>query len=229
MTSKSIISFQTSDVMPAHLMSGASLGNENVSSSDMAIPVLALAQAMSPEMKKSDSKFIKGLEMGHVFNKLTGEFWDTMYVLNLKFETGFTIFKKREEGGGFEGNHESLAAANQHLADNGLNEAVHDIVETAVHTVAYLDDTGANPTVAKIYMSGANKKVSDAWNTALASYETDRFGTVWALESVEEMNRKGQGYQVFKASNKGFPTAELYAEARATYFAMKGMTDPTIH
>lgn len=229
MTTKSVISFQPADVMPAHLMGGTGLGNENVSSSDMAIPVLALAQAMSPEMKKSDSKHIKGLEMGHVFNKLTGEFWETMFVLNLKFETGFTIFKKREEGGGFEGNHESLAAATQHLADNGLNEAVHDIVETSVHTVAYLDDTGANPTVAKIYMSGANKKVSDAWNTALASYDCDRFGTVWALESVEEMNRKGQGYQVFKATNKGVVTPELYAEARATYFAMKGMTDPTTH
>mgnify|MGYP000020320342 FL=1 len=229
MTSKSVISFQTADVVPAHLMSGTALGNENVSASDMAIPVLALAQAMSPEVgKKSDPKHIKGLEMGHVFNKLTGEFWDTVFVVNLKFETGFTIFKKREEGGGFEGNHESLAAANQHLADNGLNEAVHDIVETAKHTVACIDDDG-KASVAVIYMSGANKKVSDAWNTALAQSGTDRFGTVWALESVEEKNRMGQGYQVFKATNKGYPTPELYAEARATYFAMQGMTDPTIH
>ena len=115
-----------------------------------------------------------------------------------------------------------------HLADNGLNEAVHDIVETAKHTVACIDDDG-KASVAVIYMSGANKKVSDAWNTALAQSGTDRFGTVWALESVEEKNRMGQGYQVFKATNKGYPTPELYAEARATYFAMKGMTDPTIH
>jgi hypothetical protein len=195
----------------------------------MAIPALKLAQAMSPEVKKSDAKYLKGLEVGHIFNTLTGDFFDTMFVLNLKFETGFTIFKKRTEGGGFEGNHSSLDAANQHLADNGLNVDSHDIVETAIHTVAYLDEAGQNPTVALIYMSGANKKVSDAWNTALASYECDRFGTVWALESVEETNRKGQGYQVFKASNKGVADAALYAEAKATYFAMKGLVEPTIH
>ena len=226
---KSIISFQPSDSLPAHLTQGTGLGNENVSASDMAIPTLALAQALSPEIKKSDSKYIKGLELGHVFNKLTGDFHDSVFVLNLKFETGYTIFKKRTEGGGYEGNHESQAAAEKHLEDNGLIAAHYDIVETALHTVALLDETGQNPTVANIYMAGANKKVSDAWNTAIAGYQCDRFATVWTLSSVEETNRKGQGYQVFKATIAGMAGEDLYKEARATYFAMKGLTDPTVH
>jgi hypothetical protein len=226
---KSIVSFKPADTLPAHLIGGTGLGNENVSASDMAIPVLALAQALSPEIKKSDNKFIKGLELGHVFNKLTGAFYDTVFVINLKFDTGFTIFKKREHGQGFEGNHESLAIAEQHLANKGLNEDQYDIVETAVHTVAILDDAGQNPVVAKIYMSGANKKVSNAWNTAIADIPCDRFGTVWALSSVEETNSKGQGYQVFKPTLAGYAEEDLLAAGRATYFAMKGLTDPTIH
>jgi hypothetical protein len=228
--SKSIVSFQSADVMPAYLIQGSSLGNENVSASDMVIPTLALAQAMSPEVgKKSDPKHIKGLELGHVFNKLTGEFWDSVFVLNLKFETGFTIFKKRENGSGYEGNHPTEAAANQHIADNNLIAEHYDIVDTALHTVALLDENGENPKVAQIYMAGANKKISDAWNTALAGYKCDRFSTVWALSSAEEANKKGQSYQVFKASMVGYADEKLNAEARATYFAMQGMTDPTIH
>jgi hypothetical protein len=227
--SKSIVAFQPADTLPAHLSGGTGLGNENVSASDMAIPTLALAQALSPEIKKTDPKFIKGLELGHIFNKLTGDVYENVFVVNLKFDTGFTVFKKREQGGGFEGNHESLAVAEQHLANKGFNVDHYDIVETAVHTVAVLDDAGQNPVVAKIYMSGANKKVSDAWNTAISGIDCDRFGTVWTLSSVEEQNRMGQGYQVFKATLAGYAGEELLKEARATYFAMKGLTDPTIH
>jgi hypothetical protein len=196
----------------------------------MAIPTLALAQAMSPEVgKKSDPKYIKGLELGHVFNKLTGEFWDSVFVLNLKFETGFTIFKKREHGSGYEGSHPTEAAASQYIADNQLIAEHYDIVDTALHTVALLDENGENPTVAQIYMAGANKKISDGWNTALAGYDCDRFATVWTLSSAEESNKKGQGYQVFKATIAGMAGEDLYTKARATYFAMKGLPDPTIH
>ena len=226
---KSIVAFQPSDSLPAHLTQGSGLGNENVSAADMAIPTLALAQALSPEIKKSDSKYIKGLELGHIFNKLTGDFHEQVFVVNLKFETGFTIFKKREQGSGYEGNHPTEAAAIQHMADNDLVVAHYDIVETALHTVGLLDDMGQNPTVAQIYMAGANKKVSDAWNTALAGKDCDRFSTVWTLSSVEETNRKGQGYQVFKPTEAGYAGEELNTAARATYFAMKGLTDPTIH
>ena len=227
---KSIVAFQPSDSLPAHLTQGSGLGNENVSAADMAIPTLALAQAMSPEVgKKSDPKYIKGLELGHVFNKLTGEFWDSVFVLNLKFETGFTVFKKREHGSGYEGNHPTEAAAIQHITDNQLVAEHYDIVDTALHTVALLDENGENPTVAQIYMAGANKKISDAWNTALAGYDCDRFSTVWTLSSVEESNKKGQGYQVFKATIAGMAGEDLYKEAKATYFAIKGLTDPAIH
>ena len=201
--SKSIVTFQSVNTLPSHLQIGSGLGNENVSASDMAIPTLALAQALSPEIKKSDSKYIKGLELGHIFNKLTGDIYENVFVVNLRFDTGYTIFKKREHGGGFEGNHESLAVAEQHLVNKTLNTEHYDIVETAVHTVAALDDTGQNPVVAKIYMSGANKKVSDAWNTAISGVGCDRFATVWILSSVEETNRMGQGYQVFKATLEG--------------------------
>ena len=79
-------------------------------------------------------------------------------------------------------------------------------------------------------MAGANKKVSDAWNTALAGYKCDRFShCLGACPPLEEANKKGQSYQVFKASMVGYADEKLNAEARATYFAMQGMTDPTIH
>ena len=227
--SKSIVSFQHSDTLPAHLANGSGLGNENVSADDMAVPQLALIQALSPELKKSDSNYIDGASVGHIFNKVTGEVFENVFVVNLKFESLFTVFKKREHGGGFEGNHDTLAAAEQHIVDKGLVSDQHQIVDTAIHTVACLDANGQNAKLARIYMSNSNKKVSDAWNTTIANTEADRFAKVWALSSVEEINGKGQGYQVFKATDAGFASEALYKESRATYFAMKGIADPTVH
>ena len=226
---KSIMAFQTSETLPAHIMAGTTLGNENVSADDMAVPQLGLIQSLSPELKKSDSKYIKGAEVGHIFNKVTGETFENIFVVNLKYESIFTIFRKREKGGGFEGNYETQASAEQHMADEGLSPDEHQIVDTAIHTVACLDENGRHNQIARIYMSNSNKKVSDAWNTAIANMQTDRFAKVWVLSSAEETNRRGQAYQVFKTTDGGFADEALYNESRSAYFAMKGMADPTIH
>ena len=227
---KSIVSFEKADTLPAHLSAGSQLGSENVSASDMTIPMLKLAQVLSPECTLTNAKFIKDLTIGHIFNSLTGEYFDSLNVVNLKFETGFTIFKKRTEGGGFEGNHDSMEAALQHLAENNLIADQHEITETAVHYVGVLDEAGQNPKLAKVYMSKSNKKVSDGWNTELAGKEADRFATVWNLSSVTENSSQGQPYQVFKPTLAGWAAEDLYKECRATYFAMKGIADPkTVH
>ena len=224
---KSIVSFEKADTLPAHLSAGSQLGSENVSASDMTIPMLKLAQVLSPECTKTNAKFIAGLDIGHIFNHLTGDYHDSLNVVNLKFETGFTIFKDRKLGGGFEGNHESMAAALQHLEEHALHADQHEITETAVHYVGVLDDNGQNPKLAKVYMSKSNKKVSDGWNTELAGKAADRFATVWNLSSVTENSSQGQPYQVFKPTLAGWAGEDLYKECRATYFAMKGIADPT--
>ena len=45
------------------------------SSDEMQMPFIRIAQAMSPEIKKSDAKFIEGCGQGDIFNNLTQEYW----------------------------------------------------------------------------------------------------------------------------------------------------------
>ena len=90
--SKSIVSFQSADVLPDHLVTDTRLGSENVSASNMSIPRLDLIQALSPQLKKSDAKHIKGAEVGHMFNTLTGDLFEQCFVINLFFETNFPVF-----------------------------------------------------------------------------------------------------------------------------------------
>ena len=49
------------------------LGFEEVTSSDIQIPFLRIIQALSPQIKKTDSEFIEGASQGDIFNTVTQE------------------------------------------------------------------------------------------------------------------------------------------------------------
>lgn len=61
----------------AALAAVAGAGTENISKKFVRPPALALAQDGTPQRKKSNEAFIKGLEVGQLFNSLTGEIYGT--------------------------------------------------------------------------------------------------------------------------------------------------------
>ena len=68
--------------LPANLMddlyAGAGQGMENITSEDMQIPFMRILQPLSPQLIKTDSKFIKGASAGDIFNTVTGQYWDCL-------------------------------------------------------------------------------------------------------------------------------------------------------
>ena len=65
--------------------SQAGVGFENVGAQEMAIPFLKIASSQTPEVKKSNAKFVEGLEQGHVFNSVTKEFYGDILVVPCAF------------------------------------------------------------------------------------------------------------------------------------------------
>ena len=81
-------------------------GFEEVTSSDVQIPFIRVIQAMSPQIKKSDSAFIKGAGQGDIFNTVTKQFWSAeegILVIPIHFQMKFLEFVPRDQGGGFVG------------------------------------------------------------------------------------------------------------------------------
>lgn len=221
---KSIATFVASAELPAHLISGESLGNENVGGGDMQLSRLDLIQQLSPQLQEEDPRYIEGAKVGHIFDSLTGDLYDSVFVINLYFEKKFQLFKKRSAGGGFEGSFNSEQEARDHLAAANLSPEQYDIVDTDVHAVLLLDANGQPKKPALIYMSGSKAKVSKGWNTAIATQNpnADRFASVWTLTSVKEKNRQGQPYQNFKVQFAGWAGEDLYAQAKENYLAFRG-------
>jgi len=127
----------TADAMPATYDSAEweGLGSENATSADdFAIPFIQIAQALSPQLDRSDAKYIEGLEKNQLFNTVTGEvFGDGCIVIPVKYERKYLEFVLREQGGGLVDVHDTYDAEvlkrrddkNRSIADNG-----HQIVET---------------------------------------------------------------------------------------------------
>lgn len=60
---------------PAFIKEGDTRGTENITRNDIKPPALKLAQAMSPEVKRSEPEFIKDLREGELFNSITKEIY----------------------------------------------------------------------------------------------------------------------------------------------------------
>jgi hypothetical protein len=117
-------------------------GFEEVTSSDVQIPFVRVIQAMSPQIKKSDSAFIKGAGQGDIFNTVTKQFWsaeDGILVIPTYFQQKLLEFVPREQGGGFVGelkaSSEEVKKAQRNDMGAELLENGNELVRTAQHYV----------------------------------------------------------------------------------------------
>lgn len=133
-------------------MMGADAGQgfENVNIKDVAIPFIAILQALSPQIKKGSPAKIEGAEEGFLFHTVKQQFLDPtkihVRVVNCGFQKRWVEWKPRDTGGGF---------VATHLTDQVLHQCVKDdkgkyhtkngnlIVETAYHFVLLVADDGS--------------------------------------------------------------------------------------
>ncbi len=132
----------------ATLMAQAGAGMENAQAKDFALPFLALAQSLSPQVDKQDERYIEGLEPGMLFNTVTGEFWnirqkdgEPLPIIPCHFQSAVIEWVKQDEGGGFVASYPNreVAALNQRqdVIQQGQNKGqlVTQLVDTANHFV----------------------------------------------------------------------------------------------
>jgi len=83
----------------------AGAGTENLDESS-SMPLLALAQAMSPELKRNDDKYIEGLQIGDIFLKSTGQIiQQPLEVVPVAVKTIYVEWRPKSQGGGIVGMH----------------------------------------------------------------------------------------------------------------------------
>jgi hypothetical protein len=204
-------------------------------SEEMQMPFIRIAQAMSPEVKKSDAKFIDGCGQGDVFNNLTKEFWsEGVEVIPCHVKTMYTEWVSRDEGGGFVREIDPTDPILQQTRMEGSIETLPDSTNNLVKADNYVvlvksSDGSWNPAV--LDMKSTQLKISRRWKTQLnlqtikhpktnKTIKSPIFCNRWLVKTIEEKNKQGQSYFNYSISNVGLITdRETYEKAKSLYTA----------
>lgn len=195
----------STDVVDFSTMSGS--GFENVNSSEVAIPFLKIASSQSPEMKKTNSKFVDGLEEGFIFNSVTKEFWENIKVVPCFFRVRGVEWEPLGTGTGAPVNiykPENIptlqrgADGEDHYMVNGQPSQTY-IVRTAEYFVLRLNADGSFEP-AQIIMQKTQYKKAKYWNTTMLSQkmkiadgqykDLPMFAHTYTMSAVHESNSK---------------------------------------
>ncbi len=222
-----------------NLEEDAGAGQESMGKDDYAIPRLSILQALSPQVKKGESK-IEGAEEGMIIDTVSNRLFDGeagINVVPLSYRRTFIEWKLRESGGGFVKDHGSEGAALQSSCKR--DERGRDILQNGNQLVATCEyfvmlvseDGGFSPYV--LSMTGAQSKKSRKWNTMINQLRVPRadgsgtfnpamFYSSYNLQTVPESNEQGSwfGWKI----SMGTPTLNL-PDGESIYLACRNLRE----
>lgn len=201
---------------PSFVAEGDARGTENIQREDLQLPRLALAQALSPQLKRNDPKFIEGLTCGDAFNTLTGEVYGrgAIRVVVVRADRPrFVEFNPRSEGGGIKDF--SVPAGDPRCAFGPKGEK--PIATKFLDFVCWLPDT--RETVA-VSFKGSGLKAARQLNSLIALRALPSFATVFTLTPVDEKNALGE-YAAFAVRQVGNVDEPTYRQCEQLYDAFK--------
>jgi hypothetical protein len=214
-------------VVPEHLKSyqGTQDAEANVSTSDILIPRLAVAQAgMSPQLKKAHELYIPELEEGQLFNTVTNEIYgEEATVIPLFFTKNYIEF----QGGGVlkvVAMYKSAAEVPKGGLDWGRdedNQRVPPAVTEFKNRMCLIQTgTGHWQPIVVSFKKGENK-FSDQWNSqikfARLADSLPCFAHTYTVASKLKQGGDGKSWYVKTVSPFGFTPENIFISAKA-YF-----------
>lgn len=208
--------------LPSFAKQSAGLGMENVNHSDMSTPQIKVMQAMSPELQEMDH-----VKAGHLFNTVSREVSDSLYCVNLYYETQYTIFNKkarqRVDTAGSAEEAQTIIAGLPGSADD------YEMQDTKVNYCVALDiDAKGNMNVQTpfiMYMKKTQVRVSNDWNTEINNRygsQTARWAGVWKLSTKKRSNDSGTWFVPSVEFAGYIQDKGLFDELTKTYEAISG-------
>jgi hypothetical protein len=221
------------------VMSDAAEFRETMTKDDIAIPFLAILQALSPQCMEEDPQYVEGARPGMLYNSVSREVYDGktegLRLVPVAYRSSYIEWVPRSAGGGFVREWDAADGGsigtvrndnNQDIIQHGsaLGTPGNQLVFTHTHYVFIVRDDGSyEPAV--LTMSSTQVKHSRRWNFLISSvkipgttHTAPRFLSVWRLTTQHNKNDSGSWYTAAFAP-EGFVTAlpggtEIYQAAK---------------
>lgn len=204
---------------PAYLDPQSRRGSEDVGMDDITLPRIEVLQALSPQIKKSDPKYIEGAEQGVIFNTVSGELYgEAIIFIPIVFRKEWIIWQTRNAGGGFVSTHPNELEAMQ-AYDALENPDDHEVNLHAVNFVYVIRDNG-DLEEAVFSWSRSKLKVSRKLNALVQMNPGDRFSKAYRLKAIEEKGKKGE-YFSYDIKPLGYVSEDVYRRAEKLFNAIK--------
>lgn len=215
----------------------AGSGFENIDpNKDLQMPFLQIIQGLSPELKRENSKYIKGAEQGDIFNSVTRQLYKVgepdgkpIKIIPCGFIRVYNEWVLRDEGGGFVKSYLEGSQPKTHKGQGDLerfnlldSDPKHNLVETCMHSVLVLDDEGLSyPAI--LSMSASLLGVSRSWISKMYArkvcdasgkkFTPPSYDNLCALSTVPKKFLKGEAY-IFRVDITGSVDDAVYSEAK---------------
>lgn len=201
-------------------------GLEAMEQGDMVLPRLAIAQSLSPAIKKNNSKYIEGLEEGMLYNTVTRRIYGTtVRVVPVLFSKMRIKFEEISKGGG-------ILCISANGIDGGqlcpagcarcefskFIDGVPPKCSNFMNYACLLPDEGMDLIVAS--MKSTAISVAKQWNSVMRLLNKPSFAKFYQISTVPE-TRNNNDYFNFKVEPKNFVTPEIYSFGTAMHEQLK--------
>ena len=197
------------------------LGVEGMERGDITLPRLGLCQSQTPQRKRTDSKYIDGLEEGDYFNTITGErYGNRVFVVPLLFYKTRIRFTPIEQGGGIVCQARDFKTG---VGDPGGNcetcpmaQFINNVRPSCnkffnYPAIAWAPEERPGPGgLLVVSFKSTGLKVASAWNSLMSIRRKSMFTGVYEFTSATQKNQTGQEWFTPVVRNAGWvPEATL--------------------
>lgn len=197
-------------------------GSEDVQQNDLLMPRLGLAQALSPQLKKTNEAYIPGLEVGDFFNTATSEIYGKeVTVVPVKYFKQFIEFTPIEQGGGIVAQYNDITDVPAEDLKFGPNGEKPKCTEFKNRLCLLVKDGRVDPIVVSTKSSGL--KTMKLWNNKILQAGVAAIKQLWKLESVSRSNGQ-QEWEGFRPVSAGYTPEAIYPAAKEFLASITGKT-----
>ena len=219
-------------------------GAENVEQGDLIVPRLALCQSGTPQRKKSDPRYIQGLEEGDFFNNVSGKnHGNKVNFIPVFFFRTRILFNPMDDGGGIR----CIATD----ATNGVGDPGGECLKCKYrgfgngctefrNFAAIVVPEGGTPNLEDalvVSFKSTGSKAAKKLITLNRTRNRDMFATIYTMTCSETTNDKGTFFvpdvefctepTSVSANGKGIPPSwvskDMYEVGKLVYKSMKAM------
>jgi hypothetical protein len=201
--------------------------HEGMDQGAYALPFLGILQGLSPQVQRGTPEYVDGALPGLIYNSVTKQLFEQVNVTVLRRTHTLCRWKKREDGGGFQGEQEADVGSMQAFAQLPVDEKGRRITEEGLELTEHrnfyvqLLDSGEP---ALVSMTKSQLKQAREWNTNIG-LKSAKSGSglpvliseVWTLGTRIQKNKKGDQWYGWSIKHAGRHADEkVVAQVRAS-------------